>query len=179
MQFESNLQYIKWQQRLGHSRLFRYWWQFWSNYSFAVFFVTLIYAMSIGMNTWLQMILSAIVSFLIARGFIVALVNMYVQRVRPYQKYKFHPITSRFFSNSTKINNSFPSRHVAALSSIAGAVMLFDPVSGAVLFLTTLLTGIARVLLGYHYPTDIAVGLLLGTIVGLAVSYVALFARFT
>lgn len=163
MTFSLDQAYPRWQARIKTNALFRYWWQFWSNYSFVLFVAAAVYlyfttteALSIG--------ITSLAAFVLARLGTVILINLFVHRERPYQRYGFAPITSRFFSLRTTIHNSFPSRHSAALSAIAMTVCIFAPIVGIPLLIVTLLTGIARVILGYHYPSDIAAGIVIGII---------------
>ncbi|MDQ3018655.1 MAG: phosphatase PAP2 family protein, partial [bacterium] len=99
--------------------------------------------------------------------------------IRPYQKYKFAPITSRFFSLRTVKPNSFPSRHTTAFASVSAVVLLFNPIVGLALYAVTVMTGIGRIILGYHYPTDIVGGLTLGTLIGVITVYLGAFLLFT
>lgn len=57
---------------------------------------------------------------------------------------------------------SFPSGHTAAAFVFAMLVAQFYPALMVVAFVVALLIGGSRVLLGVHYPTDIAAGAVLG-----------------
>lgn len=174
-------QYRYFQTQLDSNKLFRYFWQFWSNYSFVFFVITgliLVTRFEFRAVVWEVIILSAI-SFLIARGIVVAIINLAYKRKRPYQTYNFAPITSRLFSFKTVIPNSFPSRHTAAYFSVVSVVSLFVPALGAVLFGAGLMTGAGRVVLGYHWPSDIFVGMVIGLVVGYLVVILGYPAIFT
>ena len=67
---------------------------------------------------------------------------------------------------STPTSLSFPSAH--ASSSFAAARAYSSLVPGAPLYATATAMALSRVYLGVHYPSDIAVGALLGTAVGAA-----------
>lgn len=58
---------------------------------------------------------------------------------------------------------SFPSGHTAAAFVMAILLALYYPALAAPALAFALLVGVSRVLLGVHYPTDIAAGSLLGT----------------
>jgi membrane-associated phospholipid phosphatase len=177
MRFEQNLNFIGWNQRLHSSSLFRRWWRFWSNYS-VIFFAAAAFGLSRQPNSYKMLILSAI-SFLAARGLVTTLINYGFQRQRPYQKYKLTVYTSRFFSYQTIIPNSFPSRHATAFASVAGVVLMHNPLVGIALLSVTLMTGLGRIVLGYHYPTDIIGGMVLGVLIGILVVYAGAYIPFT
>lgn len=160
--------YLEYQEELASSKVFRVFWSFWSNHSFIFFLAAALYisAESEFTDHARQVFILCIVAFLVARGFIVTIINAIYERKRPYQVYGFIPITSRFFSFVSRTPNSFPSRHATVYFAVATVVCLFFPALGAALVAVSLLTGGARVVLGYHWPSDIIVGALLGTLVG-------------
>lgn len=57
---------------------------------------------------------------------------------------------------------SFPSGHSALTMALAVAVYYYHPRLGKLLVLFSLLVALSRIVVGVHYPLDIAVGLLLG-----------------
>ncbi len=154
--------YLNWQQKLQSDKFFRYWWQVWSNYSAVFFAISFVFVFRAAY--FYNFVILSVISFILARGVIVAVINLFYRKIRPYQLYGFVPITSRFFSFKTTTHNSFPSRHTAALASVATTAFLIAPWLGVLLFLVVIMTGIARVILGYHYPEDIFAGLIIGLI---------------
>jgi undecaprenyl-diphosphatase len=83
---------------------------------------------------------------------------------RPYLTHHIaHP-----WSNST--DASFPSDHASASFAIAFAVLLVDPVAGAVFLLFALVISIGRLFIGAHYPGDVGAGLLVGLASALVVA---------
>ncbi len=165
--------YLDYQEQLHKNIVFRYFWQFWSNYSFVFFGVAaLIMLASPQMQPYfIPVWVMALFAFLVARGICVTLLNIFYQRVRPYQKYEFAPITSLFFSSRTSFHNSFPSRHVTSYIAVATVVCLFFPAMGAALVAVALLTGLGRIILGYHWISDVVAGAILGTVVGYLTVY--------
>ena len=57
---------------------------------------------------------------------------------------------------------SFPSDHASATFAIAFAVLLLDPLAGAVFLFFALVISIGRLFIGAHYPGDVAAGFLIG-----------------
>jgi undecaprenyl-diphosphatase len=78
-------------------------------------------------------------------------------RPRPYQA---HPAVHTWVSRSH--DPSFPSDHASAAFGIAFAVLMFDPVAGALFTAAAALIGLGRILVGVHYPGDIVAGALVG-----------------
>jgi undecaprenyl-diphosphatase len=160
--------YKQFQKLLTDRKAFRLFWQFWSNYAFVFFAIAfLILATSYDFHAAFgEILILSIFSFLIARGILVTIINLSYERTRPYQRYNFVPITSKFFSFKTRTPNSFPSRHTTAYFSVVAVVSLFVPALGAALFAVAILAGMGRIVLGYHWPSDIFAGMVLGLLVG-------------
>lgn len=81
-----------------------------------------------------------------------------------------------------KSDASFPSDHSSAAFGIAVAVLLIDPVAGALFLALAVLIGVGRVIVGEHYPLDVITGAFVGTaaaviVVRLARPLVALLVR--
>jgi membrane-associated phospholipid phosphatase len=169
--------YQNWQKKLETNKLFRYWWQFWSNYSF-VFYIVAGFILLFEHHL-VAIIILGIASFVVARVIITAAINAIYKKQRPYQKFNLNVITSRFFSMRDAAFNSFPSRHTIAYASVAGSILVFNSTIGIALLLVAILTGIARVVLGYHWPSDILAGFILGTIIGYLLTIYGLIVFFT
>ncbi len=161
--------YLAWQKRLDSSNLFRRWWQFWSNYS-VVFFV--IAAIWLCLQPYrYQISLLVIIAFFVCRAVAVPALNLVYKKQRPYQKYSFIPITSRLLSFQTSVPNSILSRHVSVFASATAVILAFNLWIGAGLLVATLMTGAARIILGYHYLSDTIYALAVGLVVGFLLAY--------
>lgn len=66
---------------------------------------------------------------------------------------------------------SFPSGHTAASFSIATTIALNIPKLTIIVFVIAIIVGISRIYLAVHYPTDVAAGIILGTIPAIIVHY--------
>ena len=64
--------------------------------------------------------------------------------------------------------NSFPSRHLTCAAVIAAVCLPYLPMVAATLFLFSFALGYTRFALGWHYPSDLFAGFLLGLIIGVA-----------
>lgn len=67
-----------------------------------------------------------------------------------------------------KTDASFPSDHATASLAIATAVLLIDPVVGALFLVLAVLIAAGRVIIGEHYPGDV----LASTVIGVAAAFV-------
>ncbi|WP_406447616.1 phosphatase PAP2 family protein [Streptomyces sp. NBC_00876] len=68
---------------------------------------------------------------------------------------------------------SFPSNHAAIAAAAATAIWLADRRLGTAAIAAALLMGASRVWIGVHYPHDVLIGLLTGTLVALPLTVAA------
>jgi undecaprenyl-diphosphatase len=99
-------------------------------------------------------LLSSSLSHLIASG-----IQEMVARPRPYLALD----TAHLFTVGTW---SFPSGHAALFFAFAASAYCFNRRVGAVLYLSATFIGLARVIAGVHYPTDVVGGAVLGIAIG-------------
>jgi membrane-associated phospholipid phosphatase len=81
-----------------------------------------------------------------------------VRRARPVLEQELPPLVP------TLTGRSYPSAH--ASTSFAGALVLRHALPPRVVYSVAVTMALSRVYLGVHYPSDIAAGALLGTLVG-------------
>jgi undecaprenyl-diphosphatase len=105
-------------------------------------------------------LLAAFLALLVARGLAVALPF----RERPIQNQALHFQLPYGTSEKTLIGwSSFPSDHAAVYFALATAIFFTWRAGGIVaLCHAFFIVSLPRIYLGYHYPTDILVGALLG-----------------
>jgi membrane-associated phospholipid phosphatase len=105
---------------------------------------------------------------------LVHLLKFVIGRARPellidMGAYSLTPFTG------DNLYESFPSGHSAAAGSFFGAFMMLIPRFRFVFMGLALVIGVSRVIVGAHYPSDVAAGLLLGTWTAMAFAFI--FAR--
>jgi membrane-associated phospholipid phosphatase len=109
-----------------------------------------------------------------AASALVHLVKLIVGRARPelFADLGAYSLTPFAYDN---LYASFPSGHSAAAGSFFGAFSMLAPRLRPFFLAGALMIGISRVVVGAHYPSDVAVGLLLGLWTAVATAF--LFAR--
>jgi len=92
---------------------------------------------------------------------VVIIIKKSFPRNRPYLTLK----ESYVMENPIK-DYSFPSGHTTAIFSIITPVMIAFPNYSLFFIIIGLLVGLSRIYLGLHYPTDVAAGIILGSVSG-------------
>ncbi|WP_337184077.1 phosphatase PAP2 family protein [Shinella sp.] len=109
-----------------------------------------------------------------ATSALVHLVKLIVGRARPelFAEHGAYSLTPFAYDD---LYSSFPSGHSAAVGAFFGAFSMLVPRLRPLFLLGALAIGVSRVVVGAHYPSDVAAGLLLGLWTAIATAY--LFAR--
>ncbi|MBO8171847.1 MAG: phosphatase PAP2 family protein [Bacillaceae bacterium] len=107
--------------------------------------------------------LEGLVSLSVSHLF-VQMIKRKISRPRPYMVHNhLHTI-----SDPLK-DYSFPSGHTTAIFSLSTTLSLSVPILATFLFPLSVLVGISRIYLGLHYPTDVGIGAMIGTITALLI----------
>ena len=109
-----------------------------------------------------------------ATSALVHLVKLLVGRARPalFAEHGAYSLTPFAYDD---LYSSFPSGHSAAVGAFFGAFSMLAPRLRPLFLLGALTIGVSRVIVGAHYPSDVAAGLLLGLWTAVATAF--LFAR--
>lgn len=67
----------------------------------------------------------------------------------------------------SKVDSSFPSKHTLLVFAFSSTIYFYERVLGTFLLGLSLLTGVSRVWVGSHYPSDIFGSGILGFLIGL------------
>ena len=168
----SDNQYLNWQKKLADNKSFRRFWVFWGIYSVLVYGVVVIYFFYHHQG-W-EAVAVAAMAALINRYIICEIIGYFYKKPHPYQKLGFSVISSWLFSFKDQKPDSWPSQHASAAMAISAVILFYSFPWGLVSVFTALMMGTARIILGYHYISDIIAGWVIGAISGLIiVNYLA------
>jgi undecaprenyl-diphosphatase len=114
---------------------------------------------------WHSRMLAGLLATCVATVASVWLQRHMIIHVRPFLDPTLHLRAVQVFPNKDNwAASSFPSDTATFYFALAMIIFLEDRVAGTVVFLWSIVSvGFARVAMGYHYPSDIAGGLLLGS----------------
>ena len=101
--------------------------------------------------------------------FLVSLLRLAICRPRPYSE-KGANITPLYQKKGAS-DHSFPSRHVACAFVIAFTILSYSMGQGICLMVFGLALAYTRFALGWHYPTDLLGGGVLGVLCGFTVYF--------
>lgn len=94
-------------------------------------------------------------------GIINRVVQYFYHRLQPFVNFSFEPVFAH------KITASFPSDHATVLAALATVFLFYNRGFGYVLWGVAAAVGFARIASGLHWPSDVLVGLLIGSALAL------------
>ncbi|MGQ3210486.1 phosphatase PAP2 family protein [Shinella sp.] len=111
--------------------------------------------------------------FLLTVGATSALVHLFkliIGRARPelFADHGAYSLTPFAYDD---LYSSFPSGHSAAVGAFFGAFSMLVPRLRPLFLIGALMIGVSRVIVGAHYPSDVAAGLLLGLWTAVATAF--------
>jgi undecaprenyl-diphosphatase len=77
----------------------------------------------------------------------------------------------------SKMDSSFPSKHTILVFAVSTSLFFYNKTIGTILAALSLLTGISRVWLGHHYPSDIIASAMMGSIISFIVDRLSSFKK--
>ncbi|OJV66472.1 MAG: hypothetical protein BGO41_03325 [Clostridiales bacterium 38-18] len=96
------------------------------------------------------------ISALLISQILVQSIKRIVNRPRPYKSISFSNVTQ-----PPACQYSFPSGHTACAFTIALSYAFSIPSLTLIFMCIAFFVGLSRIVLGYHYPTDVLIGMLL------------------
>ncbi len=126
------------------------------------FLIYLFFSKADSFKNKIYIFLIPLASSIIARLGATEIIRFFYHRPRPFFVQDIAPLIE-------KNSYSFPSGHAAFIFAFAAAVFMHNRKWGAIFFAGGIITGIARIIAGIHYPSDILGGAAIGLIIGFAV----------
>lgn len=164
----SDIQYLDWQKKITENKIFREWWIFWGVYSVVFVFIAGLVILYLGK---IKVVEIALLSFILGRAIISPLIYQFHKKQRPYQKLNFIAPRPLLFPPPKKRFNSFPSDHALSFSAVTSVIIYFFPLIGLGLVVAAILNGIGRIILGYHFISDVLAGWILGMLCGMVIIF--------
>lgn len=127
---------------------------------FLAFFVYLFFTKIYSRREKLKILLISFLSAAISRLIFTEAIRFFYHRPRPFI------ILADITALVEEKSYSFPSGHAAFVFAFAAAIYKYNKKWSAVFFIIGLINGIARIIAGVHYPSDILGGALLGILTG-------------
>ena len=100
----------------------------------------------------------AVLSVVLSRGILTETIRFFFDRSRPFVVLNFEPLVSH------AVTPALPSGHAAFYFALALAVLLINKKWGLIYLGFASLMGIARVIVGVHWPLDILAGALVAIV---------------
>lgn len=130
-----------------------------------------IFAILFVWNLWrqknLRMVLEALGAAIISRFFVTEVIRFFHNRPRPFEVSNIVPIIPH------DLGYSFPSGHATFFFALGMSIFLYDRRWGTFFLVAAVLMGIARIIAGVHWPSDIIGGAIIGVLTSLVVHYFA------
>lgn len=112
----------------------------------------------------LHLFIASFGAAIIARLAVKPLILLFAHRARPFVS--LDGVRNLIGTDASENLQSFPSGHAIFFFALAMAIYRYDKRWGYVFFAGALLMGIARIIGGIHWPSDILGGALIGILVG-------------
>jgi undecaprenyl-diphosphatase len=109
-----------------------------------------------------NVLIAAVASMLIA-----SIIRLFSFRPRPFVYRRVGILIP------SKRNSSFPSKHTLLAFAVSTTICLYHRMLGGIFTCLSLLTGISRIWVGHHYPSDILGSALIGSCAGLMTRFLS------
>jgi undecaprenyl-diphosphatase len=117
-----------------------------------------------------KMTIEVVVSMLIA--FVTnSVIKLFYFKPRPFIKRRIGLLIP------SKRDSSFPSKHTILVFAVSTSVFLYQRILGSIMLVLSFLTGLSRIWVGHHYPSDIVGSAVLGSFSSMLLHKLSLFDR--
>ncbi|MFC7785831.1 MULTISPECIES: undecaprenyl-diphosphatase [unclassified Rossellomorea] len=99
--------------------------------------------------------------------FLHTLVKLFYFKPRPFAKRRVGILIP------SRTDSSFPSKHTLLACAVSTSIFLYDRFLGSIMWILSVLTGLSRIWLGHHYPSDIIGSAIIASMTSMVVSKTA------
>ncbi|MEY2196224.1 undecaprenyl-diphosphatase [Neobacillus sp. BF23-41] len=117
-----------------------------------VFFIILVILLFKKRNVTIEAVVSIMISL-----FLHFIIKLFYFKPRPFIEGRVGILTP------SKFDSSFPSKHTLITFAVSTIVLFSQRILGSIMLGFSFLTGLSRIWLGHHYPSDIAGSAVLGS----------------
>jgi len=117
-----------------------------------VFFIILVILLFKKKNVTIEAVISIMISL-----FLHFIIKLFYFKPRPFFKGRIGILTP------SKVDSSFPSKHTLIAFAVSTIVQFNQRILGSIMLGLSFITGLSRIWLGHHYPSDIAGSAVLGS----------------
>lgn len=125
-------------------------------YILVVVFVFLIFWSYRNWKERFNLVYFSVLSLLISNGLVVGIIRFFYYNPRPFKLLEFEPLISYIDSSS------IPSGHTSAFFAFAVLVFFTNRKYFWYFLIGAIIMGIARIIVGVHWPADILIGIAVG-----------------
>nr|WP_207789250.1 phosphatase PAP2 family protein [Neobacillus terrae] len=109
-----------------------------------------------------KMTIEAVITILITL-IIHFLIKIFYFKPRPFLKRRVGILIP------SKKDSSFPSKHTLFAFAVSTTIFYYKRTLGTIMSVLSLLTGVSRIWIGHHYPSDIAGSAILGSFISMLI----------
>lgn len=107
---------------------------------------------------------------------ITLLINIIIRsfyfKARPFLKHRVGILIP------SAVDSSFPSKHTLLAFAVTTSILLYQRTFGLIMLGLSFLTGLSRIWMGHHYPSDIAGSAIIGTLTSIVIHKTSNFFKF-
>ena len=131
---------------------------FFARYSEYVLWLILILFLFLSLKKYGRMVFESLAAGILSKFIITNIIRLFWNRPRPFDVVDVNLLLK------IKDEASFPSGHASFYFALSAVIFLYNKKLGYLFFAISFLMVISRVFVGYHWPSDILAGVVIGVL---------------